>query len=469
MKARTLTQPLPAQPVAEALASFFAGLRFEDIAPGVIAAARRSFLDSLGIAVRAHQTEQAASLLAEVTSWGGPPEATVIGTSSRLPAPAAGLVGGLLCHSFDFDDTHLPAIVHPSACVVPGALAMAESAGLTGRDLLLLLVTGYEMMARIGRTASGQFQIRGLHATSICGVFGVAALAARALGAGPLELRNAIGCAASFASGILEPAHDGTWTKLLQTGWAVHGGIAAARMAMRGYRAPVRALEGEFGFYRAFVDDDYDLAILTGGLGTRWETPEISIKLYPACHHIHAFLDATFDLVAEEKITAEAIERIELSVGEPQSRLICEPWPAKCRPDSDYAARFSLPYALGAALIDGHVSLDQYTQARITDPAILALATRMSYRPEPNPDFPRVLPGDVAIVLKDGRRFHRRRANCRGAGSGSAPITLDDVVAKFRVNAAPILGERRAQELIDTVDRLEGETVGRVLRLLVAA
>jgi len=350
--------------------------------------------------------------------------------------------------------------------VVPASLATAEWRGLSGRDLICLLVVGYEVMTRIGCAASGQFQIRGLHATSVCGAIGVAALAARASGRGEQGVRDAIGCAASFASGILEAAHDGTWTKLLQAGWAVHGGLVAARMAARGFRAPRRALEGEFGLYRALVDDDYDLALLTEGLGHRWHTPEISVKLYPTCHHIHAFLDATLALIAEEKVGAGDVERVEFSVGEPQSRIICEPWADKLRPESDYAARFSLPYAFSAAVVDGKVSIDQYTEARIGDPAIAALAARTSYRTEPNPDFPRTLGGEVTIVMKNGRRLRQRRANCRGAGDGTVPIGMDDVVLKFRNNVAPSMDASRAQAVIDLVAGVESASIAELVGLL---
>lgn len=458
-------RPMPDEPVGIGLARFVYGLAYQDIPPDVVALAKRSMLDALGIALQAHATPQARLLLAQAQAWGGAPEATVLGTTVRLPKPLAGLVGGLLCHSFDFDDTHLPSITHPSACVVPAALAAAEAAGGSGREAIVLAVIGYELMARIGRAASGQFQIRGLHATSVCGTPAVAALAARAQGADERGIANAIGCAASMASGILEPARDGTWTKLLQAGWAVHSGMSAAPLGAAGFLAPSRALEGEFGLYRAFVDNDFDAGLAVAGLGTDWETRAISIKLFPTCHHLHAFLESCLALVDEEGVKPEDIVAIELVVGEPQARVVCEPWAEKRAPTSDYAARFSLPHAVAAAFADGRVSLDQYSERGVKDPRIRELIERVTYRTEPNPDFPMLLGGDVTVVTGDGRRLQRRRPNCRGTPEGG-PVTDADVRSKFIANAEPILGVRRAGEVIAAVAGIESVGVAALLRAL---
>lgn len=463
MKARE--RYIPPTPVIDPLADFVHGTRFSDIPTSAIDAAKRSLLDSLGVAVMGFPTPQARMLYEEVHSWGGPAAATVLGSRERLPLPAAGLVNGLLCHSLDFDDTHLRSITHPSACIVPAALATAEVAGLDGREVLANAVVGYELVARIGRAASGQFQIRGLHATAVCGAVAVAGMAARALGGSRDGIAHAINCAVSVASGILEPAHDGTWTKLLQAGWAVHGGLVSAGLGCRGYVAPRRGLDGEFGLYAAHVDGEVDYDLLTAGLGREWETEGISIKLYPTCHHIHAFLDAALELCAGRRFGADDIESVILTVGEPQSRVICNPWDAKLHPDSGYAARFSLPYAVAAALVDGAVSVDQYEAARLGDPRIAQVMRTMASEVVPNPDFPKRLGGGVSIALRSGERLTASRANCRGTDASNA-ITMDDVVAKFMANVGPRLGPDRAEQVVACVQDLERRSVTELIALI---
>lgn len=456
---------LPEIPVVDALAGFVHTVRHETIPESVIETAKRSILDSVGIAILGGRTPQARMLLDEVGSWGGPAEATVLGTGLKLPVPAAGLVGGLLCHSFDFDDTHLPAIIHPSACIVPAALATAEAARLSGKDALVNAVVGYEIMARIGYAASGQFQIRGFHATSICGAVAVGALAARALGGSERVVRDAIGCAVSTAAGILEPAHDGTWTKLLQAGWAVHGGLVAARLAHRGFLAPHRALDGEFGLYSAMIGDDVIYDRLVADLGTSWMMESVSIKLYPTCHHIHAFLDGALDIVSAKPMDVDAIENITLVVGEPQARIICEPWDDKCAPTSGYAARFSLPYAVARAMIDRTVALRQFEDDDVADPRTRDLMRRMRYQTEPNPHFPSRLGGDITVTLKTGETLRRRLENCRGTVEGG-PITLSDVEAKFNANVGPQIGPDRAARILRIVETFETRPVADLLHAL---
>ncbi|MEI6469642.1 MAG: MmgE/PrpD family protein [Betaproteobacteria bacterium] len=458
---------IPEQPVVDHLANFIYKLSFQDLPSSVIDAMKQSLLDSVGVAILGADTPQAKMLVSEVISWGGAPEATLLGSSCMVPLPAAGLVSGLLCHSLDFDDTHLKSIVHPSSCIVPAMLGLAEVLGLTGREAVTVAVIGYEIIARLGIAASGQFQIRGIHATSVCGAIAVAAMTARAMGGSEIDIKNAIGCAASMASGILEPAHDGTWTKLLQTGWAVHGGFISGRLGIRGFSAPHRALDGEFGFYASTVGNDVDYSILTAPFFKNWETENISIKLYPTCHHIHAFLDAIIEVLHIHPLIANNISYIELTVGAPQSRIICEPWQEKITPKSGHAARFSLPYAVAVTIFDGMVNINQYDEnlQRYTDKSIISLMKLIRYQPEPNPDFPKKLGGKISFFLKNGEVIEIRKENCRGSVEGQA-ISAIDVKNKFKDNAGFKIGQNKSNEIIEFIQNFENNNPKNLITML---
>src|SRR5947207_2022824 len=219
---------------SQQLAEFVAGLRFDGLPPDVVAAARRHMLDAVGVALAASALGAGAPVIEMTRSWAGAREASVIGYDFGAPAPWAALANGTLTHALDFDDTHVESVVHPSAFVVPAAMAVGEEIGASGRDIVTAAVAGYEVATRIGAAAPGRFHVRGQHTTGLCGTFGAAAVAGRLWGLTPDEIAQAFGIAGSQSSGLFAYLSDGSETKRLHAGWAAHGGIVAADLARRG-------------------------------------------------------------------------------------------------------------------------------------------------------------------------------------------------------------------------------------------
>ena len=331
-------------PVSQQLAEFTSGLRFDRLPPAVVEAAKLHALDALGCGLAAHALDAApwVGAAAREEAVSGP--VTAIGMSDGLPAGEAALVNGTLCHALDYDDTHPDAVTHVSAAVVPAALAAAEQHGADGRDVLCALVAGSETSVRIGMAGGGKFHARGLHPTGVCGVFGATAAAARLRGLDAEHTAHALGIAASMASGLLEFLADGSKTKPLHPGWAAHAGLAAARLAAHGATGPATALEGRRGFFGAYLHGEaVDAAAFVEDLGTRWRTPEIAFKPYPACHYTHAPLDALAALVLQEGITADDVESLVAISDRTGSELVLLPLADKLHPRTPYDAKFSLP------------------------------------------------------------------------------------------------------------------------------
>jgi 2-methylcitrate dehydratase PrpD len=442
---------------AQRFASFSSALTLEVIPEDVIEAAKLHMLDTLGCGLAAHGVDAAPAAREAMTETGVSGPATAIGVSGGLPAAEAALVNGVTCHALDYDDTHTGAIAHVSVVIVPAALAVAQSEGARGADLLVAAVAGNEIVARLGMAVGSAFHARGFHPTSVCGVFGATAAAGRLYGLDAGSVTNALGIAGSMASGLLEFLADGSSTKRLHPGWAAHAGIIASRLAAHGATGPSSVIEGRFGLYRAFVQrDDVDVAAMLDDLGQRWETPRIAFKPYPACHYIHAPLDATVQLAADTPLAIDDIDEIVALTPESGVSLVLEPLAAKHRPRSDYEAKFSLPYSIASFLIRGKVDVSTYTGEAIVDPEVLTLAAKVRYEVKDYETFPEALPGGVRIRTRDGRELEAELPYQRGGPEN--PMTPEQVREKFRANAALAIPDQEVaalEEAIMTLERCE--------------
>ncbi len=438
---------------SEVLACFAAELQFEDLSPDVLAKAKTHLLDLVGVALAASNMRFAAAALAAVGDDGGGP-CTVMGFAERLPAGAAALVNGTLAHGLDFDDTHQASVVHVSASAVPAALAAAEAANADGRQFLTALVLGMETTIRAGLAAPGSFHDHGFHPTGLCGTFGAALIAGKLLGLSATQLADALGLSGSLAAGSMEFLTDGTWSKRVHAGWAAHGGLLAARLAQQEFPGPRGVFDGRFGFYRSHLGESgWSLGPLTADLGRRWHMLDIALKPYPCCHYNHAFIDCIAALQREHGLTPDAVERIECFVHPRQIPVVCEPSASKHRPQSDYDAKFSLPYAVAAMLVRGHVDVDDFTPAAITDAALLAVAGRVECVPDSSVEYPRYFPGRVRLTLRDGRTLEHHEPINRG--SAERPLSGEDVEAKFRRNALRVLSGEQVTAVIGAVQHVD--------------
>jgi 2-methylcitrate dehydratase PrpD len=444
---------------AARLAAFALELEYDDIPAPVIAAAKRHLLDALGCGLAAVGVRQGGAGGVVAQGEGGVAEATLIGAPGRVPAPSAALANGLLIHALDFDDTHDEAIAHVSAVVVPATLAVAEARGAGGREVLVALVAANEIVTRIGAAASGDFHARGFHPTPIAGIFGATAAAARLDRAESETAVSALGIAGSMASGLFAYLDDATATKPIHAGWAAHAAILAARLAAAGAEGPPHVLEGRFGVFDAFVEkvpDDLDHVL--SDLGTRWETPRIAFKPYPACHFCHGAIGAAASL----SLSPDEVSEIVAIVPPGAVDVVLEPHAAKVEPRTPYEAKFSLQYSLAALVEHGSVGIQTYAEQAIADPAVRALAARVRYEVG---EFASSFGGAVRVTLADGGTLE---AACpRPVGAPENPLDDAAVIAKYRENAALSLSAGHVDELERIVDRLEelGDLsgLGRVL------
>lgn len=456
----------PAAPLAAVLADRVTALRPEALPPSVVRAAQDHLLDALGVGF-AGGAAGSTSIGPDLSRLGAG-DATVVGRSARLTPAHAALVNGTFMHAMEFDDTHVPSVIHGSAVVVPAALAAAEREGASGAELLLAVAAAWETLIALGLAAPGRFQAAGFQTVAVAGPFGAAVAAGLLGGVGRETLVDALGICGSQAGGTFEFLRGGATVKAMHAGWAAQSGLMAVEMARLGVTGPATVLEGPVGFYASYARDAEvapRLAPLIDGIGRDWELPSAAFKRYPVCHYIHPFLEAVESLQAEG-LSAGDVASVTCHAPVEAGAVISDPWDAKQRPSSDQEARYSLPVCVAAALLRGHLG-PRDIAGIASDGAVLELASRIDYVPWADSGFPARFPARIEVVRHDGRRDEVIVPDVRG--SASRPLTSDDVRAKFRANATPVVGDDRAAALVDVVERLPAIDDVRELTALLGA
>ena len=449
--------------LAQQLAAFASASTYDRLPTEVIDSVRGRVLDCLGICIAATSLDTSQAAIAWVGAQGGAGEATAIGLPEKVPASQAAFVNGVLAHSLDYDDTHLPSVLHPSASVIPAALAVAQARGADGRAVIAAIAVGLEVSVRVGMagydssTRASTFFEHGQHATSICGALGASVAAGLLMGMDETGLTDTLGVAASMASGILESNRTGGTVKRLHCGWAARSGVSAAQLVALGFTGPPSVLEGRFGFFEAWLHGNFNPDAITTGLGTEWSVPGIFFKPYPANHFTHAAIDATLAL-RRRGLRPSEVESVTVGVATSTVRTVGEPIAVKRAPTTGYMAQFSAPFVVAAALFDGGglgLGLDDFTDAAATNPHYRALMAKVSVEGDPECDaiFPHQFPAVLRVRTTDGRELVEKVMSNRGGPQN--PLSYDELSTKFRDNAARIVDAGSAGRIQDLVARLE--------------
>jgi 2-methylcitrate dehydratase PrpD len=430
----------------------------DGLSPELRREASRRILDVIGNSIAA--TNQPATQVVNniVKSWAGPADSFAIG-ASKLPAAAAALLNGTLAHAMDFDDTHLPSVLHPSASVVPAALAVGSKLGSKPTDVLDAITFGIEVTCRLGmagfdrKLGNSVFFERGFHATSICGTLGSAIAAAMLMKLSADEITSAIGISASMGAGLLEANRTGGTVKRMHCGWAAHGGVVAAELAQAGLTGPPTVIEGRFGFMQAYCGDQVNLDEITDGLGSTWVLPDLFFKPYPCNHFTHTGIDAARTLKAKG-VTPDQIVSIDLGVPSPVLRTIAEPRESKIKPESGYHAAFSGPFTVAAAFYrENGLGLfhEDFEDESAHDPEILALAAKVNVNASEECDaiFPFQFPAVLTAHLKDGTSVTEKVLVNRGGPKN--PLTDAELALKFESNVRDSLNPDQAREVAHTI------------------
>ncbi|NIM99087.1 MAG: hypothetical protein GTO24_13700 [candidate division Zixibacteria bacterium] len=439
--------------IAERITEFCQALDYDSIPSNVVEKTKDLILDTLGICVASSKLDFGQSILNLVQTWGGVPESSLVGSEAKVPAQNAAFANGILGHGLDYDDTHTESVVHPSACLVPVALAVGEKTESSGKEILTALVAGLEVMIRIGMPAVNRFHMRGFHTTSICGTFASALVTGKLMGLDPGKMNHALGISGSFTSGLLECLSSGSWAKRLHAGWGGLGGIISAQLAQASYTGPVTIFEGRLGLYNSFLrSEQLDLDLIFKALGEDWEVLNIRPKLYPCCHYLQSFLDCVAFLRRGHEIDHRAIQEIKCKVSEGAANIICAPWEKKLAPQTGYESKFSLPYAVSLMFVKEKGGLDEFSETYLEDPEIRALMGKVTYEVDPSLKV-KDMPGAVTVVLRDGTMLKHQINQVRG--DADHPISREEILEKFHNNFDTSLGREKVEQIEEQILNLE--------------
>ena len=439
--------------LAEQFVRFARGTAFDDLPAANVADARLRMLDIVGVCLAARRSPEIDRMVTALTGDAEQGRATVFAFPEGLTAPTAALINGIMAHAEDYDDTHTEAVVHPSAAVVPAALAAAEEVGASGAELIRAIIFGIECSVRIGLAAHGGFHVKGFHTTGIAAPFGATIAAGLLFDLTESQLVNSLGLAGSMSAGLFEFIAEGSTVKTMHTGWGAQSGLQAARLAQAGMTGPASVFEGRYGLFRAHLDDDFNAEMIGVDLGARWHHLDISFKPYPCCHFLHAVLDAFETLRRDNPFEPEDIETCTCLIPRGGVPVVGKPVQSKLNPPTGYAAKFSLPYTVAVMALDHHVGLDSYREVR-SDNRVRRLMGRIrTVEDSESATYPKSFGAAVRIRLRDGRELFHREPHQRGGPD--RPMTEAEIVAKFRQNAARSVQGNMVDEIVDHVLALE--------------
>lgn len=349
-------------------------------------------LDALVNAIAATRTDIGRILL----EWARTTPATTPGQQAFL--------GGALVHTLEMDDLHKRSVTHPGCVVVPAAIALAAHHQLSGKDVLVAVLQGYEAMCRVGN-AIGRAHYKVWHSTATCGPFGSAMAAASLLQLSPEQRVWALGNAGTQSAGLWEFMNSGGMSKHLHAGRAAEAGILAADLARLGLTGPGQILEGKQGLFRATGPDANPTAI-TETPDAPWELTRTSIKPWPSCRHTHPAIDAALELSAQLNAPVH-----EVIIRTYQSALdVCD----RPQPTSEYEAKFSLQHSVTTALNTGAIDFDSFSDTARDQSASHGGRVRVELSPEIDAAYPSSWGCEVEVITNQGQTLRAARSHCKG-------------------------------------------------------
>jgi 2-methylcitrate dehydratase PrpD len=441
--------------VTKTLAKFVVDSRYDAIPDKVRYEAKRSVLNWLGCAIGASRHEGIDIALAALAGFSGPAQASVLGRGERLDIMHAALLNGISSHMFDFDDTHLKTVIHPSGPVASALLALAEYRPMSGADFLHAFILGVEVECRIGNAVYPSHYDVGWHITGTAGVFGAAAAVGRVLKLNPQQMTWALGIAATQSSGLREMF--GTMCKPFHPGRAAQNGMTAAFLASKNFTSSERGIEAPRGFANVLATvRNYDE--ITGKLGQTWEVALNTYKPFACGIVIHPIIDGCVQLRNEHQLKAADIESIALKV----HPLVLE-LTGKKTPQVGLEGKFSVYHSAAVAIIYGEGGEDVYSDACVRDPEVITLRDKVSAAVDKSVHEDAA---HITIKLKDGRTLAKHVEHA--IGSLARPMSDDDLEAKFRKFAKGILSTGETDALIKLCWSLEKlKDAGEVARAAV--
>jgi 2-methylcitrate dehydratase len=454
--------------ISRGMAEFAHGLQFKDIPLEARHEAKRFLLDSMGCALAAVGNEDMLAMYRLMRELGGRPQATVIGTGERTSAPNAALMNCLLTRALDYNDIYwVQDPSHPSD-IIGAALASAEANGKPGREALLGVIIAYELEMRWCHAAEPGIREIGWHHASLT-QFVSPLVAGRMYDLDVEQLVAAVGISGSshFTLGGVVAGHL-TNMKNAADPMAAQAGVVAALMARQGITGPVEVIEGKEGLVEVLREVEWHPERLLEGLGEEFIITDCSYKAFPTEALTHQPISAALSLRGEHAIQPEAISEVLVETTTRGADILSDP--SKYHPETKETADHSLPYVIAAALADGHVLPESFSEEKLRDVTIRDLLGKIKVVADEEIDdlFPGIKRARVTIITHEGERFSKETDVAKGAPED--PLSDAELEAKFRANARGVLSDEQQDRAIEATWGFdEQEDVGEYMRIFVTS
>lgn len=416
-------------PLSRKLAEDVASVRLENLPTAVIDHAKLLILDTLGVVAAARYASGVAEVDRLMAQFGTSGRALSLVEGWRGSPDAAALINGTAAHALDFDDQHDRGRVHVSCVSFPAALATAEyRQNVSGARFIESFVAGLELHCRFG-LAFPDSVASGWHPTSSFGNFAATAAAGRILSLDVEQLISAFGIAYAQTSGSALGLREQAITKRIGPGFAARAGVLAALMASVGVSGPVRVFEDEAGFVNLYERGRIDPAPLRDRWNRGWETGNISMKPYPCCRCSHSAIQEALELHASG-IRADSISGGTVWLSRLNQGIVGSRYGPAHAEQPEVHAQFNVAYAVAHVLKHGTIKIESFRAPAIIEPDTIAFAQRLDVKVDPDFAANALAPVGLQLRTRDKGLIERRRSTVKG--SPEEPMTVEEIVAKFR-------------------------------------
>jgi len=433
-------------------------IRKDSITQGSWHQAKRAFIDYLSVTIpgaRAFRDKSIAYL--DAVNEAG--DATVVGLNRKASMQTAALLNGMSAHVIELDDGHRRGALHVGATVFSALVAVAEHENLSIKDVLYGAIIGYEATIRLACAVQPGNKLRGYHATGTCGTVGAALGVAAAMGQDFEQMKSTLSAAVTSAAGVLEMQEDNSDLKPLNVGRAAMDAISAAYLGKAGFKGPNDALGGKRGFLKVMTDDPHPEFITEFDKDAPLAITQIYMKTYAACRHTHPGIEAALTLRPKlialstnglvDSLTCSLVDSITVEAyklavaGHDHTDIL-----------GISSAKMSMPFSVALALVKGSAGMEDYSEANVTDPEILALTKKVKV--VENEELSALVPAKRAsilhIALTDGSTYSHRVDYPKGEPEN--PLTDEELNDKFMSLAtASGLSKEKGQSIIDLISK----------------
>jgi 2-methylcitrate dehydratase PrpD len=423
--------------------------RWHDVPDPTRSHVKSLILDSFTVLAAGYRAVGCREILDLLGEWPAKRGASVLFNSLKLPPPTAAMANATLAEAWDFDDTHDAAIVHCMSPVLYAALAAAEWTGEPpdGPEFLCAVAVGLEVLARLGMACTSPLTWT---RTATLGGMGGALAAMRVSKGNRDALINAAGIAYMQAAGNSQTIVDAATAKKLQVGFAARAAVLGTLLAGKGLTGPKDILEGKYGYYELYERGNHTLEGALDGLGENWEIDNISVKPFPCARETHAPVFAALDAVQGKALKLEDVDRVVIS-GPGILRDISGKGTASAGAAAVVSAHLSIPYTVAVVLLEGDLTLLDFTEARIVRPDRQRLAALVEVLVDNALPYNDLAPAQITVTTRQGAVL---RGACRDLAKGFESARDAPTMERKRRSCVGVSEHPRTSEFLSAAARL---------------